>query len=655
MADWTRLLRCIFLTLCCCILLSCNNNNSVNPLVNEGIIDLSNIEDTMSNPVRLDGTWKFYWQHIVKNKQQLKELKPAAGYINVPSAWNKQKHCKSHPSFGYGTYHVTILHAKNTIGTIMCIKMPFTYTSHEIYINNVLVARSGVVAKSKYDMTPQQLPAVIPFLVQSSQTDIFIPVANYQQRNGGILHSLYYGKPDHIKSIHERSIHIQFIIIASFFIIGIYHIALYVINKSKQNIFLGLFSQVVALRILVINDMLLISFFNPPWGINFRLSYLTITLTPILFCHFVNSIYPDKVNKYVRIFFDSYFGFFSVYVCLAPLHIISYSLIYIQMALITISVYLLFILLKETSKNLKTKRLFYFGLIAGFVCLLNDIFYSHQVLRTVNSSHIGILLFIATQSFIAFEEYLNQQKRFMTLSNEINIAKRIQQNILPLTKPELSGASVDVYYLPAGSIGGDFYHFYEIDDKHTGIFLADVTGHGIPASIIASTVYIAFSLQKEHAPFPDNVLSNINAILIGKTANQPVSAIYCYLDCDAMVMRFACAGHPYPLYYNASTKTTTPITTKGTVLGVFPESEFTVFELPLQKGDIIILYTDGLTELRNKNGKFYDIENLKAAIDKNKHLAGNEFAGALIDSALQWSESKRNQSDDITLVTIKII
>jgi len=649
-----ELLNFSILTLLCVALLSCKTNVSIKPGVNQGIIDLRNIEDTIANPVRLDGTWKFYWNYLIESKEQLKLQNPPIDYITVPAPWNKQKNFKSYPAHGYGTYHITLLHLKKTIGSIMYIKMPFTHTSYAIFINGIPIARSGFVNSNKETMIPNQLPSIIQFLVTSPTTEIFIQVANFQQRNGGILHPVYYGTPKIIESFHNNSIYIQLFVFASLSVIGIYHLGLYLINRSKQNIFIGLFSLIVALRILVINEMLLISFFNPPWSINFRLSYLTVTITPILFCHFVNSVYPDKIKKYTILTTDLYFGFFTLFVCIAPLHILSSSLVFIQLALVYISIRLLIILIKETSKNLKTKRIFYAGLILGFACLINDILFSHQIIKTINSSHFGILIFVVTQSMIAFEEYIIQQQRLVALSHEMNIAKKIQRNILPSEPPRLSGISVDIVYLPVTTIGGDFYHFFEIDNKHTGIFIADVTGHGIPASMIASTVNIAFTLQYNHAAHPDIVLRNINDLLIGKTGNQPITALYCYLDIDHMIVRLSRAGHPYPLYFNSKMGTVEEIKTQGNVMGIWPSSDFHTAQFTIYNGDKIILYTDGLIEIRNKHNHQYNLDKLKKSIIENKHLKGSEFTNTIINEVLQWAGSKENITDDITVITIDV-
>lgn len=446
----------------------------------------------------------------------------------------------------------------------------------------------------------------------------------------------------------------QLFLIASLLVIGIYQLGLYFMNKLKQNIFIGLFSFIVAIRILVINDMLLISFSNIPWTFNFRISYLTVSIAPILFCHYVNSVYPDKIKKYNMHIANVYFVFFTLLVCLAPVHVLSSSLIFLQLVLVYISIYLIIILVQATGKNLKTKRIFYVGLILGFACLVNDILYSHQIIKTINSSHFGILIFVVAQSMIAFEEHIMQQQRLILISNEMNIAKKIQRSIMLYEPPRLHGVSVDIVYLPVSTIGGDFYHFYEIDNNHAGILIADITRHGIPASMIASNLNIAFTLQYDHAAYPDTVLSNINNLLVGKTGNQPITALYCYLDMDNMTARLARAGHPYPVYFNSKMGTVEEIKIQGDVMGISPSAGYKSTQFNIHNGDKIILYTDGLIEIRNIYNQQYDVEKLKQSIFNTQHLKASEFANGLINDALQWAGSKEYISDDLTIITIDI-
>ncbi len=642
------------LLLFCLLFPYCSSSSSYQPMVQNGLIDLRDYEPAINYPIQLTGTWKFYWNYLITNQQQLYELNLPNQYITVPAPWNIQKQYRSYPVFGFGTYHITILHSIKTIGSIMYIKMPFTHTAHTTYINGDLVAQNGVVAKYKNSMIPCQKPVIIQFLVKSLKTDIFIQVANYQQRNAGLIHPILYGTPTIIKNIHERSIFAELFVAASLFMIAIYHLGLYFINKSNQNIYLGLFTMIVAFRIFLIDEMLFMIFANPPWGINFRLSYLTITLTPILFCHFVDSVYPNKIPSGIIHFSDIYFGMFTIFVCTVPLYFVSYSLLYIQIVLALLSIYLLIILLKETSKNLNSKRLFYFGLIVSFVCLINDILFSHYIINTVNLSHLGILAFITSQSIVAFEEYTNHQKRLITLTNEINVARNIQKNILPNTTPQLLKASIDVTYIPIDSIGGDFYYFFNIDNTHAGIFIADITGHGIPTSMIASTIYIACSLQNENANKPDIVLQNINNLLLGKTGNQPVSALYCYIDCDIMTLRYASAGHPYFLYYDDSNKTINELNINDNKLGIIPCYNFHVQEIKLTCGDKFFLYTDGLTQIKRSTITLYDLEKIKNFIFIYRQLKAEEISHKLIESLLKHADSQKKILDDITFISVDI-
>jgi Serine phosphatase RsbU, regulator of sigma subunit len=203
-------------------------------------------------------------------------------------------------------------------------------------------------------------------------------------------------------------------------------------------------------------------------------------------------------------------------------------------------------------------------------------------------------------------------------------------------------------------IGGDFYHFYELDDERLGIIIADVTGHGIPASLIASTVNIAFSLQRNQADNPAALLANMNTILYGKTGGQPITALYAYIDASQKVVKFSRAGHPLPLIWNKSSNKVIEINVPGKILGVFKTINNQITTYPIHSNDRIILYTDGITEIRNSRNEIFGLERFISCIEKNHHKSTAELIDIIVDTVIQWAGSKNKITDDITIVIVEI-
>ena len=192
-----------------------------------------------------------------------------------------------------------------------------------------------------------------------------------------------------------------------------------------------------------------------------------------------------------------------------------------------------------------------------------------------------------------------------TKSSEI--ARQIQSSILPRAVPSIAGLEIAARYLPMSAVAGDFYDFLMLDNNQLGILVADVTGHGIPAALIASMLKGAFAGQKTHAQHPELVLVGLNEALCGKFEEHFVTAAYMYADFDARIMRYAGAGHPPLLFSSRSNGHARCIEQNGLFLGMFPEAVYSSLEIPLKPGDRYVLYTDGLLESTNSKAEEFGL------------------------------------------------
>ncbi|HTQ97579.1 MAG TPA: SpoIIE family protein phosphatase, partial [Candidatus Acidoferrum sp.] len=176
------------------------------------------------------------------------------------------------------------------------------------------------------------------------------------------------------------------------------------------------------------------------------------------------------------------------------------------------------------------------------------------------------------QSHILLREARAQlAKQLVAINSELDMARQIQLSILPHSVPSLGGLDIAARFLPMTSVAGDFYDFIEIDEKHLGILIADVSGHGLPSALIASMLQVALTAQKTHASEPAKVLAGLNHALCGKFTQNFVTAAYVYLDLEKNQMRYAGAGHPPLLLYRASSGKTERILENGLILGMFSE------------------------------------------------------------------------------------
>jgi serine phosphatase RsbU (regulator of sigma subunit) len=249
-------------------------------------------------------------------------------------------------------------------------------------------------------------------------------------------------------------------------------------------------------------------------------------------------------------------------------------------------------------------------------------------------------------------EQLAQQ--LISINQELEMAREIQLSILPQETPRIRGLEIAARYIPMSSVAGDFYDFITVDEQHVGILVADVSGHGLPAALIASMLQVALTAQSAHASEPGRVLSGLNQVLCGKFRAHFVTAAYLFVDMEKHSISYAGAGHPPLLLWRMSKGSAIEVEENGLLLGHFPGESYSVVQLPVESSDKAILYTDGIIEAMNPSGEIFGIDRFKRFLETNHALGTKEFCDALIDELSCWSERPKGngREDDITLLAI---
>lgn len=245
-------------------------------------------------------------------------------------------------------------------------------------------------------------------------------------------------------------------------------------------------------------------------------------------------------------------------------------------------------------------------------------------------------------------------RQLVAINSELELAREVQLSILPQEIPQLQGLEIAVRYLPMSSVAGDFYDFIVVDDKHVGILIADVSGHGLSAALIASMLQTALAAQSVHASDPAKVLSGLNQALYGKFQRHFVTAAYLFVDMEKSTVSYAGAAHPPLLLWRAGTCKATKYEENGSLLGPFSDSTYSATTFSMEKGDRIILITDGIVEAVNSSGNQFGMDRIKQILESKNALPTNRFADALLYSLSDWSERAigTGQADDITVLTI---
>jgi sigma-B regulation protein RsbU (phosphoserine phosphatase) len=252
------------------------------------------------------------------------------------------------------------------------------------------------------------------------------------------------------------------------------------------------------------------------------------------------------------------------------------------------------------------------------------------------------------------EAHAQIAKQLVEINTELEMARQIQLSILPSTTPKINGMEIVARYIPMTSVAGDFYDFIVQDDRHLGILIADVSGHGLPAALIASMLQVALTAQTSHVSEPGKVLAGLNRALCGKFQQNFVTAAYVYLDLEKNVLKYAGAGHPPVLIWRKSAGTASQLLENGLVLGQFDDATYDSIEIPIEVGDRFVLYTDGIPETFSPDGEEFGTDRFLRFMDANTRLEAGPFADALLLELARWLDRPPGEGhkDDISLLVV---
>ena len=248
----------------------------------------------------------------------------------------------------------------------------------------------------------------------------------------------------------------------------------------------------------------------------------------------------------------------------------------------------------------------------------------------------------------------NEKKR---LDHDLEIARDIQRILLPSEAPAIDGFQISGINVPARLVSGDYFDYIRVDDERLGVAIADVSGKGVPASLIMAICRSVLRAEAARNPSPADVLRKVNRQLYPDIKEDMfISMAYLILDHHRDSITLARAGHDAPLLYKQQSQTVTPVKSPGMVVGIDSGNVFdrlTVdFAISLERDDCLVLYTDGVTETLNAEEDEFGLDRVIQAVRARANDGAQAIVKKIIQDVRDFTGSLP-QNDDITLIVIR--
>ncbi|HEV7396545.1 MAG TPA: GAF domain-containing SpoIIE family protein phosphatase [Pyrinomonadaceae bacterium] len=277
-------------------------------------------------------------------------------------------------------------------------------------------------------------------------------------------------------------------------------------------------------------------------------------------------------------------------------------------------------------------------------------------LNAYSEDDLEVLMLLASQVAIIIEkvmlhEQLIEKKR---LEGQLEVARQVQLELLPASDPQLPGYDISAYNYPTEEVSGDYYDWVRIHSDQIAIVIADVAGKGVPAALLMAFLRASLRAATHIGYAPQISMAKVNYLLWESIErNQFVTAFYGILDATNRTIAYANAGHNPPLLLSADGKSC--FLTQGAVpLGMFRDTRYHEYYLTINPGDVLVLYTDGVTEALNPHEEEFGSERLVRSVNATRDLPASEMIAAIQREISEWTDGL-GVHDDVTMFVIKAL
>jgi sigma-B regulation protein RsbU (phosphoserine phosphatase) len=289
--------------------------------------------------------------------------------------------------------------------------------------------------------------------------------------------------------------------------------------------------------------------------------------------------------------------------------------------------------------------------LIGLISLFNK---KHDVDFSTNDERL--LSIIASQSASVLENarLYEEEQMLICMQEEMRLTRKIQLKLLPKELPIIQGYEIIASSIPAKEVGGDYYDFIELPKNKLAFCLGDISGKGLPAAMLMSNLQATLRGQILNNTKPCECITTANRLLYYSTEPDKFATLfYGVLDYKNDTVSYCNAGHDNPIIVGKINNRKF-IKTGGLLMGALADSTYEGADLKLERGDLVVVFSDGITEAMNENDEVFSLERLEEIVKENVEISANELHDKIY-TEVKGHAVNAEQSDDMTLLIIKKI
>lgn len=635
--------------------------------------------------VRLEGEWEFFYNELL-TPDQLDSIS-ADSFGQIPEFW---KHYDGELSkFGCATYKLTFTLNKSQLDIPLSIRSANIHNAYKVWFNGKVITEVGIVGTSFENSVPRWLPLNVDLVELQLRNELVIQVSNYRHRNGGIQDAIEIGLSSQFQADYRHQYFSEVFLSGAAFILGCFFIGMFFFwKKDRAALDFGIFSVFFSFRIMMVGTRSIgFTFEDLPWDVLIRFEYISMFAMHYFMFSFVYHAFRMQTSKrYGQIL--KLVTIVLVIISIIPGDFFTYTTIPNNYYLLVTFIYCVIIFIKGMKANVPGAIWAVLAMAIFFVTTIPMILeYSNLFITDpvyLNISYIGFMLSMslvfASRFGFAFsflenlknseelqkQEILRQKDKLersnALISESMNYAQGIQQSLLPSDNDLRNNfGECFVFFKPTGKVSGDFYWTKRRKDgKEALISVADCTGHGVPGAFISLIAISALDNLVERKSHVETnlLLAELNDLIHdrlsksfekGRVIKEGLDIGICKVNFEEHKVCFSAAHHKMLLIRNSGEYFIYQGENHHLGMPLSFDFEFKNFEVNLEDGDQIYLFTDGVYDQKGGDeGKKLYLKRLIDEILKNRDLAAHRQKIEFEEFMTEWMGGKE-QMDDLLL------